>query len=75
MRTKLVYVGPFDRVEYPQTAMAFKSDRLGWAEANRGDTVEVDVDVAESLLEQPDNWQPAKPKTATKTTKTTEGED
>lgn len=49
---KITYVGNHDAVHVPA---------LG-ADVARGETVDVaDADLAASLLEQVDNWQPAKP--------------
>ncbi len=48
----VTYVGPFDEVEFEQGAV--------WRLAKKGEPVSVPDAVAESLLEQPDNWQRAK---------------
>jgi hypothetical protein len=45
------YVGPHDEVELAATGQVVR----------RGDSVEIDADLAEALDEQPDNW--AKPNT------------
>lgn len=50
----VTYVGPFDEVVFFQRGI----ERT----AVNGEPVEVPADVADGLLEQPDNWQPtAKP--------------
>ena len=49
------YVGAHDAVEVPAANLL---------EVKNGETVEVDSDLAKSLLEQPDNWQPGKKSTA-----------
>lgn len=46
-----IYIGPHDEVELPA------ADAI----VRRGESVEVDADLAEQLDEQPDNW--AKPNT------------
>lgn len=51
------YVGPYDVVEIAATGQV----------CDRGGTVDVDDELAERLLEQPDNWQAdtkSKPKPA-----------
>jgi hypothetical protein len=53
MSKRLTYVGPFDAVVIdvaPQLAVTVA----------HGDDVEVSDQLGESLLDQPDNWQPAK---------------
>ncbi|WP_332645111.1 hypothetical protein [Aeromicrobium sp.] len=57
--TPVKYVGPFDAVEVPAANLL---------EVKNGETVEVDADLAKSLLDQPDNWRPGK-----KSTNQTEG--
>lgn len=54
---KITYVGPFSEVEFEQGAV--------WRTAKAGETVDVPDALAESLLEQTDNWQKTT-KTATK---------
>jgi hypothetical protein len=46
----ITYVGPFDAVHVPALA----------AEVRKNESVEADTDTAKSLLEQGDNWKPAK---------------
>jgi len=66
--TTVVYVGPFDEIEHQQTTEAWSSDSVGWTVTKHGAEVEVSDEIAALLLEQPDNWQPAKPaKTKTNT--------
>lgn len=49
---KLTYVGPHDAVHVPAIG----------ADVARGETLDVaDAELAAALLEQTDNWQPAKP--------------
>lgn len=57
---KLTYIGPHDEVEVEVAPNK-------WAEVKNKGTIEVGDQLAESLLEQPDNWKPA-----TKTTKSQE---
>lgn len=47
---RITYVGSHDEVEIPSVGVVCK----------RGATVEVSDSLADSLLEQPDNWQPVK---------------
>lgn len=47
---RITYVGSYDEVEVPSIGAVCK----------RGAVVEVSDSVADSLLEQPDNWQPMK---------------
>lgn len=54
----VTYVGPFDAVEFEQGAV--------WRLAMKGEPVSVPDAVAESLLEQSDNWQRAKKPTTKK---------
>lgn len=44
------YIGPFEAVEFEQAPKT-------WTEVARGDAVEVADDLADRLLEQPDNWE------------------
>lgn len=57
---KLTYIGPHDEVEVEVAPNK-------WAEVKNNGTIEVSDQLAEALLEQPDNWKPA-----TKTTKSQE---
>lgn len=54
----ITYVGPFDAVEFEQGAV--------WRTVKKGEAVSVPDKVAESLLEQADNWQRAKKPTTKK---------
>jgi hypothetical protein len=47
---RITYVGSYDEVEVPSVGVVCK----------RGATVEVPDSLADSLLEQSDNWQPVK---------------
>ncbi|HYJ69631.1 MAG TPA: hypothetical protein VEX15_18415 [Nocardioidaceae bacterium] len=47
---KIKYVGSHDEVEIGETGLLCK----------RGESVEVPDELAESLLEQPSNWEPVK---------------
>lgn len=49
---ELTYTGPHDRVEVPLP------DTL--VEVARGGTIDVPDEIGASLLDQTDNWQPAK---------------
>lgn len=57
---KLTYIGPHAEVEVEVAPNK-------WAEVKNGAAIEVGDQLAESLLEQTDNWKPA-----TKTTKSQE---
>ena len=57
--TPIKYVGAHDAVEVPAANLL---------EVKNGETVEVDSEIAKSLLEQADNWRPGK-----KSTNNTEG--
>lgn len=46
----LTYVGPHDEVDVPDAG----------ATCTRGGAIEVSEELAQRLLEQPSNWQPAK---------------
>jgi hypothetical protein len=50
---KLTYIGPHAEVEIEVAPNK-------WAEVKRNSAIEVGDSLAESLLEQPDNWKPAK---------------
>lgn len=53
MATKrITYVGPHDAVEIEHPV-------AGWISVERGGELTVSADLADSLLEQPTNWQPA----------------
>jgi hypothetical protein len=52
MGTQIRYKGPFDQVEVP--ALDKYVPRLKW--------IEVDTEIAKSLLEQEDNWERPAPK-------------
>jgi hypothetical protein len=54
----VTYIGPFDAVEFEQGAV--------WRLAKKGESISVPDRVAESLLEQTDNWQRAKKSTTKK---------
>lgn len=45
---KVKYVGPYDEVDIAAAGLSCK----------QGETVEVDDELGESLLEQEDNWEP-----------------
>jgi hypothetical protein len=49
---KITYVGPFDAVEFEQGST--------WRTCERDESIEVTDSVAESLLEQGENWAPVK---------------
>jgi len=49
---KLTYIGPHDEVEIEVAPNK-------WADVKSEGTIEVGDQLAESLLEQPDNWKPA----------------
>ena len=56
MGTQLRYIGPFEAVEVPAAGAVV--ERLKW--------VEMDTEIARSLLEQEDNWERKPPSTTKK---------
>lgn len=51
--TPITYVGRYDSVYVPVLGLDIAKD----------ETVDVDSEIAKSLLEQPDNWKPGKKST------------
>lgn len=66
---KVVYVGPFEAVD-----VEHQVDRPWAGTAYRGTPIDVPAHVADGLLEQPSNWQPA-PTAAPKVQPTTSTPD